>query len=177
MKSNIILIGMAGSGKSTVGVLAAKFLAYDFVDTDLVLQRQEGKILQAIIDNYGLDYFKFAEERALLGLKLHSDENPDIPPAVIATGGSAIYYDKAMQQLKKNGICVWLSLPFEEVNRRIGNLYTRGIAMETGMTLEDVYNERLPLYEKYADLRVDSAGSPEATADLIMQGLKGLIQE
>lgn len=156
MKSNVVLIGMAGSGKSTVGVLTAKMLGYDFLDTDLVIQHRQNKLLQEIINNDGLEYFKSAEERALLSV--------DVKSTVIATGGSAVYYDSAMKRFKENGICVWLALPFEEINQRISNLATRGIAISPGMTLEDVYYEREPLYEKYADLRIDCVDSVEENA-------------
>jgi shikimate kinase len=164
MKSNIILIGMAGSGKSTVGVLIAKMLGYDFLDTDLIIQKRENKLLQNIIDCDGLDYFKSAEESALLSIIAES--------TVIATGGSAVYCDAAMKKLKENGVCVWLYLPFSEINRRIMNPKTRGIAISPGMTLEDVYNEREPLYQKYADLRIDCVQGVEENARQIIRLLK-----
>lgn len=168
MKSNIILIGMAGCGKSTVGVLAAKKLGYDFLDTDLVLQRQEGKLLQQIIDGDGLDYFKSAEERALMGVNVSS--------SIIATGGSAVYYDAAMRHLKESGICVWLSLPFKVIEGRITNLATRGIAIAPGLTLRDVYDEREPLYEKYADVRIECVDSAEENAVKLIDSVSDILR-
>jgi len=153
MKNNIILIGMAGCGKSTVGVLLAKALGFEFIDSDLIIQKREGKLLQEIINTEGLDVFNKAEEDAICSI------NAD--HAVIATGGSAVYSEKAMAHLKKNGVAVWLKLTYEEIPRRISNIATRGIAMAPGKTLLDVFLEREPLYEKYADITVDCMGDIE----------------
>lgn len=161
--NNIILIGMAGCGKSTVGVLLAKALGMGFLDTDLVIQRREGKKLQEIINGDGLEYFKRAEDAALLSVETDS--------TVIATGGSAVYYDDAMNHLKAGGKCVWLALPFDVIERRIRNIKTRGIAIAPGKTLRDVFEERQPLYEKYADIRVDCAGSAEDNVAEIIKAL------
>lgn len=161
--NNIILIGMAGCGKSTVGVLLAKALGMGFLDTDLVIQRREGKKLQEIINGDGLEYFKRAEDAALLSVETDS--------TVIATGGSAVYYDDAMKHLKAGGKCVWLALPFDVIERRIRNIKTRGIAIAPGKTLRDVFEERQPLYEKYADIRVDCAGSAEDNVAEIIKAL------
>ena len=160
---NIILIGMAGCGKSTLGVLLAKALGYGFLDADLVIQKREGKLLQEIINENGLDYFKKAEEAALLSL--------DTENTVIATGGSAVYYEDAMEHLKKIGKCVWLYLPFPTIERRIKNIKTRGIAIAPGQTLLDVYNEREPLYKKYADITVDCKGGVEDNVAQIISAL------
>ena len=161
--NNIILIGMAGCGKSTVGVLLAKALGMSFLDTDLVIQRREGKKLQEIINGDGLEYFKRAEDAALLSVETDN--------TVIATGGSAVYYDDAMKHLKAGGRCVWLALPFDVIERRIRNIKTRGIAIAPGKTLRDVFEERQPLYERYADIRVDCAGSAEDNVAEIIKAL------
>ncbi len=161
--NNIILIGMAGCGKSTVGVLLAKALGMGFLDTDLVIQRREGKKLQEIINVDGLEYFKRAEDAALLSVETDS--------TVIATGGSAVYYNDAMKHLKAGGKCVWLALPFDVIERRIRNIKTRGIAIAPGKTLRDVFEERQPLYEKYADIRVDCAGSAEDNVAEVIKAL------
>lgn len=143
MADNIILIGMPGSGKSTCGVLAAKALLKNFFDTDLLLQNIEGKRLQEIIDENGIKYFNNAEENAILSL--------DIRGAVIATGGSVVYSEKAMEHLKKLGRVIYLHLDYDTMADRIKNITTRGVVLKDGHTLLDMYNERLSLYEKYAD--------------------------
>jgi len=161
---NIILIGMAGCGKSTVGVLLAKALGYEFIDTDLIIQHDEGRLLQEIIDTDGLDCFRAAEERALLTVNANR--------AVIATGGSAVYSKKGMTLLKQNGICIWLRLPYEEIVRRIRNIATRGIAIAPGKNLYDVFCEREPLYKEYADIVIDCEGDVEANISAILCALK-----
>ena len=137
---NIILIGMPGSGKSTVGVLLAKALGYGFLDTDLVIQQREGLLLQDILDQFG-------EEEAI--------RTVDCRRTVIAPGGSAVCREGTMAHLKELGPVVYLRVPMEELTSRIQNLATRGIAMEPGQTLADVLAQRAPLYERYADLTVD----------------------
>ena len=161
--NNIILIGMAGCGKSTLGVLLAKSLGMNFLDTDLVIQQREGKRLQEIINNDGLEYFRRAEDSALLSV--------NVDDTVIATGGSAVYYDDAMVHLKSGGKCVWLSLPFDEIEHRIRNIKTRGIAIAPGKTLFDVFEERQPLYKKYADIIVDCNSSAEDNVTAIIKAL------
>ena len=136
---NIILIGMPGSGKSTVGVLLAKAFGYDFLDTDLVLQQQENALLQDILDQKGAEYFLKVEEKAICSVNCHR--------TVIAPGG--------IGHLKKLGPVVYLRVPVEELKKRITNMSTRGIAMDPGQTLADVMDFRAPLYEKYADLTID----------------------
>lgn len=153
---NIILIGMPGCGKSTAGVLAAKAMCMQFIDTDLLLQRSGGAKLQQIINTRGLDFFLQLEEEVLSTL---SYEN-----CVISTGGSAVYYEHAMEHLRSIGKVVYLRLSYDQMRRRIRNLETRGIAMKAGMTLRDMYKERRQLYEKYADYTIDcGSGTVEET--------------
>ena len=148
---NIVLIGMPGCGKSTVGVILAKVMGMEFCDTDIVIQQKEGRKLQEIIDTEGNDKFLECEERALVSL--------DIDGAVIATGGSAVYSDAAMKHLKENGRVVYLKVSAGEIERRLADFAARGVAIKDGMTVKDLYNERIPLYEKYADITVIGEGS------------------
>ena len=146
-KENIILIGMPGSGKSTCGVLAAKALLKNFFDTDLLFQGLEEKRLQDIIDDDGIEYFLSAEERAILSL--------DINATVVATGGSVVYSDKSMEHLKKSGKVIYLHLSYDTMVDRIKNITTRGVVVKDGDSLEDMYNERLPMYQKWADIVIN----------------------
>ena len=146
-KENIILIGMPGSGKSTCGVLAAKALLKNFFDTDLLFQGLEEKRLQDIIDDDGIEYFLSAEERAILSL--------DINATVVATGGSVVYSDKSMEHLKKSGKVISLHLSYDTMVDRIKNITTRGVVVKEGDSLEDMYNERLPMYQKWADVVIN----------------------
>lgn len=148
MKDNIILIGMPGAGKSTVGVQLAKHLAYEFVDTDLLIQTQEGKPLQDILDQQGCKTLRQIEADILCQLALTK--------TVIATGGSAVYSDNAMNHLKSLGVVVYLQISSDTVLKRINNEGTRGIARTQGQTLLDVFNERVPLYEQYADIVINN---------------------
>lgn len=158
--SNIVLIGMPGSGKSTCGVVAAKMLLKNFFDTDLLIQNLENSVLQDIINNKGNDYFERAEESAILSL--------DINGTVIATGGSVVYSDKAMEHLKKLGRIIYLHIDYENMCQRISNLSTRGVLIKNGETLKDMYDERLPLYEKWADVVIDcNSNTIEQTAKQI----------
>ena len=150
MQDCITLIGMPGSGKSTVGVLLAKALGYQFIDTDLVLQQREGALLQDILDQRGVEAFLDAEEAAVKAL--------DCTRAVIAPGGSVVCRPGGMARLKELGPVVYLHVPLSELERRVDNITTRGIAMAPGQTLADVYAAREPLYRKYADLTVDVTG-------------------
>lgn len=162
MNSNIILIGMPGSGKSTCGVLAAKALLKNFFDTDLLLQNLEGKRLQNIIDENGIDYFNKAEEKAILSL--------DIQGTVIATGGSVVYSERAMRHLKELGKIIYLHLSYEGMVKRLSNITTRGVVLKKGHTLRDMYNERLGLYERYADevLNCDGLTVEEAVESIVL---------
>ena len=147
---NIILIGMPACGKSSVGVILAKTAAMSFVDTDLLLQEKEGRKLQYIIDNQGMDEFLNIEERILSSVNAEN--------AVISTGGSAVYSERAMAHLKSVGTVVYLKLSLSEIDRRLKNIKTRGIAMGPGETLADLYDYRVPLYERYADITIDAEG-------------------
>ncbi len=147
---NIVLIGMPGCGKSTVGVLLAKSMLYDFLDTDLVIQQKYSMPLCEIINSVGTEKFKQIEDEALTGI--------DAENTVIATGGSAVYGEKAMAHLKENGKIVYLKLPLTEIEKRIQNIKTRGIVMAKNETLGDIFTERIPLYERFADITVDCTG-------------------
>ena len=160
-KSNIVLIGMPGSGKSTCGVIAAKVMLKNFFDTDLLLQGLEQSRLQDLIDTKGTEYFYAAEEKAILSLQLEA--------TVIATGGSVIYSDKAMRHLRSLGKVIYLHLGYDTMLDRINDLTTRGIVIKEGSSLLDMYNERLPLYEKYADKIINCDGNTveETVAQII----------
>ncbi len=162
---NIVLIGMPGAGKSTLGVLLAKALGRPFVDTDLLIQHREGKLLQSIIDQEGIKYFLKLEEDVITELELKN--------YVIATGGSVVYSQKTMDCLKKNGVVLYLSLPFEELRERIQNIKTRGVAMEKGQSLKALYMERGPLYEQYAEVTIDCFGlTMEQVVELMVTKLE-----
>ena len=153
---NIVLIGMPGCGKSTVGVLLAKALGMAFVDTDVVLQAREGRKLQQMIDAMGIDAFLKREEEAILSLTCDR--------TVIATGGSVGYGRAAMKHLHAHGTVVYIRLPYEQIERRLQNLATRGVTLREGQTLRDLYDERVPLYEAEADVVFDgSEGDIEQT--------------
>lgn len=158
---NIVLIGMPSSGKSTVGVILAKTLGMGFLDTDLTIQQREGELLQTLIDNHGMKRFLEMEEEAILSV--HPENT------VIATGGSAVFGDKAMEYLQSVGTVVYLELDFAELERRLHNIKTRGIAAEKGESLLDIYNKRIPIYKKWAQITVNSVGKTveETVADII----------
>ena len=165
MMNNVILIGMPGSGKSTLGVLLAKALGYSFVDTDLIISREANKPLQKILDEDGLDVFLSLEQK--VGSTFACDHT------VVATGGSMVLSEKAMLHLKKFGKVVYIDVPFEEIKRRVTNIKTRGIAFHKNETLENVYVMRQPLYEKYADItvNVDSMGNIEESVQKLLENL------
>lgn len=144
---NIILIGMPGAGKSTVGVVLAKKLGYAFLDSDLVIQSREGRLLHEIISEQGVEGFWAAEEAA--NLSIEADRT------VIATGGSVIYGHRAMKHLKQIGTVIYLKLSCRAVADRLGDLDERGVTLRDGQGLTELYAERVPLYEKYADFTVD----------------------
>lgn len=144
---NIVLIGMPGSGKSTVGVLLAKTLCKPFVDTDLLLQQRENRFLQDIINTEGTDAFLMKEQSTVLSLTCTG--------TIIATGGSVVCKEASMQHLKENGVVLYLKLSPDNIEKRIKNIKTRGIAAKKGETIDDIYRQRSPLYEKYCDYSVD----------------------
>lgn len=163
---NIVLIGMPGCGKSTVGVLLAKAAGKRFVDTDLALQETENQLLQQILDKEGMDYFLQAEENIML-----QTEESD---SVIATGGSAVYSVPGMRHLKQTGIAIYLKLPLSTIENRLSNIKTRGIALAPGETIASLYEKRIPLYERYADIIVEAEGlEAEAVVTQIILQLKG----
>ena len=148
MKNNITLIGMPGAGKSTVGVVLAKVMGYRFVDSDLVIQEKTGKLLSEIIAERGTEGFLQIEDEINAEL--------DCKKSIIATGGSAVYCKNAMAHLKEISTVVYIKLPYEKVKKRLGSLKDRGVALKEGQTLKNLYEERCPLYEKYADIVVEA---------------------
>ena len=162
---NIILIGMPAVGKSTVGVILAKLLGYSFVDTDLVIQKSEGKLLKQIIAEKGIDGFIETENRILSSL--------DCVNSVISTGGSVVYGDDAMKNLSRNGVVIYLKLDYNKLKYRLHNIKNRGVVIREGQSLSSLYRERVPLYEKYADIIIDENGcNVEKTVGKIMERLK-----
>ena len=162
---NIILVGMPSCGKSTVGVVLAKTLNKNFVDTDLLIQRRENKTLQEIINTSGNEYFHKVEEEVLLSF---NEED-----YVVATGGSAIYFDSAMEHFKEKGTVVYIRVSLETVLERLNNIKTRGVTLEKGQTLEDLYNMRIPLYEKHADVIIDADNcTVEETIEKIIEKIE-----
>lgn len=162
MKNNIILIGMPGCGKSTLGVILAKTLGYDFLDSDLIIQRNEGRKLYEIINTVGLEAFIDCERRAICSI--------DVDNTVIATGGSAVLSEEAMKHLKEIGRVVYIKLSPEVIEKRINNISTRGIVMKKGQGIADIYAERAPLYEKYADITIEpNSDNVERTIELLIE--------
>lgn len=162
---NIILIGMPGVGKSTAGVILAKILGYHFMDSDLVIQQEEQKLLHEIITERGVDGFIDVENRVNASLQAKR--------CVIATGGSVVYGAEAMEHLRELGTVVYLQLPLDILNKRLADIQSRGVVLRTGQNLEDLYEERIPLYEKYADIVVPEAGkSIEDTVKMICESLE-----
>ena len=165
MKKNIVLIGMPGVGKSTVGVILAKVLGYEFVDADLLIQKREKRLLKEIIAQEGQEGF----------LQIENSVNASIEAegAVIATGGSVVYCKEAMEHLKQIGTVIYLKLEYNILKKRLGNLRGRGVALKDGQTLKDLYEERVPLYEQYADITVDEKNTgAEETLQKILQVLE-----
>lgn len=160
--NNVILIGMPGAGKSTLGVVLAKVLGYEFLDSDLLIQKQEEKRLSRIIEEKGTDGFMAVENRVNASIETEH--------TVIATGGSVVYCDEAMEHLRSIGKVVYLKLSLKAVSRRLGNLKGRGVLLKDGQTLQDLYEERTPLYEKYADIVVDEEGKDlEASLQAVLE--------
>lgn len=144
---NIILIGMPGVGKSTIGVVLAKRLGYAFLDSDLLIQEKEGKLLHQLIEERGIEGFIAIEEKVNASIEEEK--------AVIATGGSAVYGEKAMAHFQSIGKIIYLSLPYEELADRLGDLNQRGVVLKEDQSLEQLWEERKPLYEAYADIFID----------------------
>ena len=164
-KQNVVLIGMPGVGKSTVGVILAKVLGYEFVDSDLLIQKAEKRLLWEIIAQEGQAGFLKIENRVNASI--------DMEKTVIATGGSVVYCTEAMEHLKKIGTVVYLKLDYEILKKRLGNLRCRGVVLRKGQTLKDLYDERTPLYEKYADIVVDEKNlNIEETLQKILEKLE-----
>lgn len=167
---NIALIGMPGAGKSTIGVLLAKTLGMNFVDTDILIQREYGRLLQDIINQEGIQKFLSVEEECISNMKFEN--------AVIATGGSVVYSEKAMGIIKSNGITVYLKVPLNEIMKRIQNIKTRGIVLRKGQTVQDIYLERAPLYEQYANIIVDEEGRDvEQVIEIIIRQIRQIDTE
>ncbi len=163
---NIILIGMPGAGKSTVGVILAKTIGMNFIDTDLIIQERYNTLLQDMINNEGIDSFLRKEEESILSLECNN--------SVIATGGSVVYSPVSMEHLKKLGKIIYLKLTCEEVVSRINNIKTRGIVIEKGQQLSDVFVQRTPLYEKYCDVIVNCSG---VDIESIVERIKNVIMK
>jgi len=162
---NVILIGMSGAGKSTLGILLAKALGKDFVDTDLLIQQRTKKLLQQILDDEGTERFIEIEEDVIRALEVEN--------TVIATGGSVVYSERAMRALKAGGIAVYLAVDYNEIASRLSNITTRGIVFKNASDLRGVFEERLPLYERYADLTVTCTGRDvESSVGEILCALK-----
>lgn len=156
---------MPGVGKSAVGVILAKVLGYEFLDSDLLIQKEEKALLREIIEKEGLDGFLKIENRVNASIETSK--------AVIATGGSVVYCQEAMEHLKEIGTIVYLKLDYSILQRRLGNLKGRGVVLREGQTLKGLYNERTPLYEKYADIVIDEKKlNVEQTLQKILEELE-----
>lgn len=165
MKDNIVLIGMPGVGKSTIGVILAKILGYQFVDADLLIQDREGRLLKDIIAQDGIDGF----------IKIENDVNKSIEAhkTIIATGGSVVYGQEAMEHLSEIGTIVYLKLNLHQLKKRLGDIKGRGVVLRDHQTLDDLFDERTPLYEKYADIVLDEEGmTVEMTVEELVKKLK-----
>ncbi len=149
-KKNIVLIGMPGVGKSTAGVILAKVMGFQFVDVDLVIQRRENRLLSEIIEEEGVDGFIEIESKVNASLFVED--------SVISTGGSVVYGAKAMEHLSRIGVIIYLKLPFEILDKRLSDIKGRGVLLREGQTLKSLYEERVPLYERYAHIIVDETG-------------------
>jgi shikimate kinase len=157
---NIILIGMPGAGKSSVGVVLAKTLGMRFIDTDILLQEQTGRLLQEILGDGGTTAFLETEEKILLSLHCRN--------TVIATGGSAVFSREAMEYLATGGTVIYLKISYDEMVRRLGNITTRGVVIGEGQSLRETYAMRMPLYEKYAGITIDCSG---ASVETVVEGI------
>ena len=164
-KTNIVLIGMPGVGKSTIGVILAKVLGYSFLDADLLIQEQEGKLLREIIEEKGTDDFIEVENR--VNASIRADR------AIIATGGSVVYGKEAMEHLKEIGRVVYLKVSYAILEKRLGDIKGRGVVLKKGQTLETLFEERSKLYEQYADIEVSEEGlDVEQTVEKLVEALE-----
>lgn len=162
---NIIFIGMPAVGKSTVGVVVAKRLGYQFIDTDLLIQEEEGNLLREIIEKKGIDGFLEIEDRVNAKVEVHN--------TVISPGGSVVYCENAMKHYKEIGTVVYLMASYETINKRLKSAKNRGVVLRAGQTLKDLYDERVPLFERYADLTVCEDGLKlEDTIDKVIEALQ-----
>lgn len=164
-KTNIVLIGMPGVGKSTIGVILAKVLGYSFLDADLLIQEQEGKLLREIIEEKGTDGFIQVEKR--VNASIRADR------AIIATGGSVVYGKEAMEHLKEIGRVVYLKVSYAILEKRLADIKGRGVVLKEGQTLETLFEERSKLYEQYADIEVSEEGlDVEQTVEKLVEALE-----
>ena len=162
---NVVLIGMPGCGKSTCGVLVAKQLCKSFLDTDLLMQENEGMKLSQILEQKGEEGFKKAERDSVLTLYTRN--------CIIATGGSMVYHDDAMQKLKQDGVVVFLDISFKNMMRRIRSFKARGVLLKDGVTPKQMYDERVALYKKYADIVIDvNRNTIDTTVSQIISHIK-----
>lgn len=162
---NIIFIGMPAVGKSTVGVVVAKRLGYEFVDTDLLIQKQEKRLLWEIIEEKGIDGFWKIENQV--------NRDLDVEHAIIAPGGSVVYCEEAMEHFKEIGTIIYLHASFESISKRLDNARKRGVTLKDGQTLRELYDERVRLFEKYADITVSEDGKDlEETIETVLEILE-----
>lgn len=164
-KESIILIGMPGAGKSSIGVVLAKMIGYRFVDTDLLIQEQENKLLSEIIRDEGEEGFLAIEEEV--------NANVSGGRVIIAPGGSVVYGPRAMEHFKEIGQVIYLHIPYRQLRRRLGNLQARGVVLKPGQTLKDLFEERRKLYEAYADITIEEIDRDlEGTVELVIEAWK-----
>lgn len=164
MKKNIILIGMPAVGKSTVGVVVAKRLGYDFVDTDLLIQAQEKRLLKEIIEEEGIDGF--------LAIENQVNRDLEVERTIISPGGSVVYCQEAMEHFAEIGTVVYLQVAYAEIEKRINNAKNRGVVLKEGQSLKMLYDERTKLFETYAEITVIEDGKTiEETIDAVLEAL------
>ena len=168
-KDNIVLIGMPGAGKSTLGVVLAKVLGYQFIDTDLLIQESEGRLLKDIISQDGLETF--------IKIENHINASINTRHSVIATGGSVIYGKEAMEHLRETGIVIYLKLSYQTISKRLGNIRQRGVVLKDGQDLYGLYEDRCPLYEKYADIVINCENMVlEQTMETIVERINTIVE-
>ncbi len=165
MRDNIVLIGMPGVGKSTIGVVLAKLMGYQFIDADLVIQQKEGKLLHEIIEESGTDGFLEVEGRINSQIDAHH--------SIIATGGSVVYEKNAMEHLKEIGTVVYLHVSYPILEKRLKDIRGRGVVLKKGQDLEALYEERTPLYESYADIVIEEENmGVEDTVEALLEKIR-----